>query len=520
MGAGPVGLVLACELARREIPVRVVDRLPRPTDQSRAIVVHARTLEALERVGALDDFLAAGIRASAVEMHDGPNVLAHVELDTVDSPFPFSLVLPQTDTELILTRRLRSLGVRIERGVTLTEFAQDGDGARARLSLPDGGGETAETPWIAGADGSHSTVRAGTGQRLVGSFTGERFLLADVEATHRLDPSAIHTFFPPEGGGPLLVFPMRERRVRVIAQVPLDTPTTEPTPAQVQDVLDARAGGIAVTSTHWSTVFDIHHAQVPRYRRGRALLLGDAAHIHSPAGGQGMNTGMQDAFNLAWKLAAVVRGEAASELLDSYHAERHPVAQRVIEQTTRLTDLGTLRRPAERTVRNILLHTASGLAPLKHGVADMTEEITVNYRHSPLVVRGERGHGPQPGDAAPDVRTAEGQPPWHSLLAEGPGHTVVTVLPESLDADARPAPPGTPPGTRRLLVGDEPGPGVDVVDPQRRIARRYGFGAHGGTFVVRPDGYLASIGRDGRGTTAAEDYFVRRATGRPLSQPL
>ena len=192
-------------------------------------------------------------------------------------------------------------------------------------------------PWVIGADGAHSPVRHLLGAKLAGSFVGERFLLGDVDAEHNLDTDAMFTFFSPSG--PVLAMPMRDGRARVMAQVH-DAPGTpmnlHPTLEQLQEVLDERVGGIKLLKAHWLTSFELHHAQVPQYRWGRAFLVGDSAHIHSPAGGQGMNTGMQDAFNLAWKLAAVIDGQAGDGLLDSYQAERYPVAQSMIKFTERL----------------------------------------------------------------------------------------------------------------------------------------------------------------------------------------
>ena len=190
---------------------------------------------------------------------------------------------------------------------------------------------------MVGTDGSHSTVRHQMGLGLEGSFKGQTFLIADVEAEYDLPRESMHTFFHRDGT--FLLFALRGDRVRIIAEVPTGSP--EPTLWEVQAIADARAGGIRLTEAHWLTVFEVHHAQVRSYRRGRAFLAGDAAHVHSPAGGQGMNTGMQDAFNLGWKLALALERHAAPSLLDSYDDERRPVAAQVIRQTTALTRLGT-----------------------------------------------------------------------------------------------------------------------------------------------------------------------------------
>ena len=414
-----------------------------------------------------------------------PGTIARLELDTVDSPFPFSLSTAQTETERILTERLDGLGVSVDRGVELVGFEQDEDQVRARLQRADGREETVVASFLAGTDGSHSAVREIVGTKLEGSFKGgERFLLGDVDGRYTLDRDSMHSFFS-AGAGPLLIFPMRGGRLRVIAQLDPGADVAMTTEA-VQQVCDERAGGIEVTSSHWITIFEIHHAQVPSYRFGRALLAGDAAHIHSPAGGQGMNTGMQDSFNLGWKLALASAGQAGPGLLDSYHDERHPVAARVIKQTTRLTTAGTLKHPLARELRNHALGLATALAPVQHMLADQIEETDIAYRDSPIVGPSDRRKGPQPGYAAPEV--AGIAPSLHTALAGATGHTALYVA----GANEVPTAPAAGGGLRRLLVAaSDPGTfdGV-LMDPERRVAERYGIGSEGGLVLVRPDGYI------------------------------
>ena len=336
VGAGPVGLALGCELARRAVPVRILDKLSAPTAESRAAVVHARTLEAFSRTGVVEEIIAAGQRTTGLQMYADRVSLGKFALDTVDSPYPFSVTLPQDETERILTTRLSALGVPVERERELASFEQDASGVRAHLKS----GEEIRSDWIVGTDGSHSTVRGALGLSLEGSFKGETFLLGDVEADHHLDRSTMHTFFTADAG-PLMVFPMLGRRLRLIGQ--LDAPAP-PTLEELQAIVDHRTSGFRLESERWITLFEIHHAQVRSYRVGRGFLAGDAAHVHSPAGGQGMNTGIQDAFNLGWKLAQAVTEGPSSVLLDSYHAERHPVAAQVIKVTTATTSSARGRR--------------------------------------------------------------------------------------------------------------------------------------------------------------------------------
>lgn len=513
VGAGPVGLVLACELARRDVPVRVIDKLPAPTVESRAILIHSRSLEMLARIGVVDEIIASGVRTEGMQMHADGRLLADLTVDGVDSPYPFSITTAQTETERILADRLTALGGSIERGVELVSFEQDDTAVTYRLTHPDGTAETATTGWIVGTDGSHSTVRAQTGQKLVGSFKGERFLLGDVDVDVDVDElprDRMHSFFG-TGGGPLLLFPMLGRRMRVIAQI--TDGNDDATVERLQQVLDDRRVPAQVGAARWLTVFEIHHAQVPQYRVGRAFLAGDAAHVHSPAGGQGMNTGMQDAFNLGWKLAAVVAGDADPALLDSYQTERHPVAARVIEQTTRITNLGTMDNRLARTLRNTVVHLATRLPAVRRTVAEQLAETDLSYRSSPLVAgRGGSG-GLRPGDCAPAVA---GTRLWPLLVdgtdpAGGATGTLALVFgPPAADDEAGSA---VLAGLRRIRVaaapvtgaaepgdhaGDAVGDGRDtdgavLDDPDGRIAHRYGA-RPGDVVLVRPDGYVGFVG--------------------------
>ena len=479
VGAGPVGLVAACELARRDIAIRLIDKLTVPTDQSRAIAIHARSLEMLDRMGLAEEITISGEKALCMRMYVQGRQLVQVDLSQVDSAFPFTILTPQTQTERILTARLEALGVTIERGTELTGLTQDDNGAHLTVRGPDGSNAQIDTSWVIGADGSHSTVRSLVGTRLEGSFKGERFLLGDVESADELDRTAMHTFFSP--AGPLIAFPMRGTRMRFIAQVraPSGQPINlNPTQEQLQQVVDERTSGIKITKSHWLTEFEIHHAQVPAYRFGRAFLAGDAAHVHSPAGGQGMNTGMQDAFNLAWKLALTVQGRGGSELLDSYTAERHPVGHKVIAFTNHLNQLGTVHGDLMIHLRNAAVHAALGLPALRGAIASKNEEIDISYRAN--YAHHRTGPGTlAAGDHLPSVPDDSVQQQIRTVT--GPtqtGHVILTVEPERLRVE---------PGADAV-----PGPVAEIADPTGSAATRFGL-KYGGRIVVRPDGYVGEI---------------------------
>jgi 2-polyprenyl-6-methoxyphenol hydroxylase-like FAD-dependent oxidoreductase len=506
VGGGPVGLVAGAELARRGVRVRVIDKLAQPTDQSRAVAVHARSLDMFDRMGIVDEILSTGIKATAMQLYAGHSKLFRVPLGGVDSAFPFTLTTAQTETERVLGEHLESLGVTVDRGVELAALTQDTDAVHLTLRGPDGSTEQVSASWVIGADGGHSMVRKMVGTKLAGSFVGERFLLGDVDAEHSLDLNSMHTFFSPDG--PVVVLPMAGGRMRFLAQVH-DAPGTpinmNPTQDELQAVIDRRIGGIRLVHSHWLTSFEIHHARVPAYRWGRVFLAGDAAHIHSPAGGQGMNTGMQDAFNLAWKLAAVVDGQAGNSLLDSYEAERLPVAEQVITFTNRLTKAGTLSG-VPRQIRDMSIRMVSHVPAARQVMADNAEEVNINYRKSPIAVgRRPRHSKVAAGEHLPHIADPELQKQLRAACGpDNAGHTVLTLAAEKVA-------PAAGPGHAQVLVTDCDTPvagyGTVIADPKGIVVRRLGL-KNGGRLVIRPDGYIGAVAPLHDMTTVA-DYFAK-----------
>jgi 2-polyprenyl-6-methoxyphenol hydroxylase-like FAD-dependent oxidoreductase len=506
VGAGPVGLVAAHELARGGVRVRIIDKLAQPTAESRAIALHARSLEMLDRMGVIEDLLATGVKSTGMKMVANGKILVRVPLDAVDSAFPYTFVTAQTETERVLTAHVAALGVSIDRGLAVTAFTQDDDAVYLTVQRPDGTTEQIAARWVIGTDGGHSTMRRLVGSKLAGLFQGERFILGDVEAEHHLGNTNMCTFLSPDG--PVVTLPMRGGRVRFLAQIH-DAPGTplnqHPTQEQLQQIVDERIGDITITQSHWLTCFEIHHGQVPDYRYGRVFLAGDAAHIHSPAGGQGMNTGIQDAFNLSWKLAAVIRGEGGQTLLDSYNAERHQVGKKVIDFTSLLTRVGTLRGGA-RLVRDVIIHAVGGIAPAARKMADAAAEVNVAYRDSPIAVGHRVRHAEVvAGDHLPHLTDAEVQKQISSVCGQDTDHTVLTV------AAGHVAPAAGGPGQRQVLItaDDTPVAGYDAVvaDPNGVVAQRLGL-KRGGRVVVRPDGYLGAVASLDDTTTVA-DYFAK-----------
>ncbi|WP_209443075.1 FAD-dependent monooxygenase [Falsiroseomonas frigidaquae] len=412
VGAGPVSLTAAAELARYGLPVRILDRSPRPAETSRAIVVWSRTLELMDRMGCAASFLEAGHRVRGAAIRSGGRVLGCTSFGDIASAYDFALIVPQSDTERLLTAHLRNYGIIVEREVELASFTASDDRVTARLVHADGREEEAETPWLVGCDGAHSAVRHGLGAEFRGATQRDDWVLADVRLEGAGSPPAdeITTYLHQDG--PLVVFPMRGGRARLIAAVGEagpDQPRTEPSLADVQALLDHRAGGeVRALDPVWLAAFRINGRKSRDYRVGRVFLAGDAAHIHSPAGGQGMNTGIQDAINLAWKLAMVAKGGATPALLDSYSPERSAVGEMVLRNASRMTDMATLSNPAAVAARNAVPHFVLGFHAAQERLALTLSEIEIAYPDSPLSSGRHAGtrlapdnyDGPPPGSGA------------------------------------------------------------------------------------------------------------------------
>ncbi len=477
VGAGPVGLTMAAELARYGVPVRLIDRSDHPTQTSKALVVWSRTLELMDRMGCTPTFLQAGLRAQGASIRTGETVLGHTGFSSIASPYNFALMLPQRDTERLLNQHLESLGVVVERQVELTGFTDGVDHVDARLRHPDGREEAVETPWLIGCDGAHSTVRHGMNVAFDGSAQGDDWMLADVRLEgDRVPPGdEIATYLHRDG--PFVIFPIPGGRARVIATVGKTDPShprPDPTLAEVQAMVDRRAGGgFRVVDPVWLSNFRINERKVTDYARGRVFLAGDAAHVHSPAGGQGMNTGMQDAFNLAWKLAAVIRGDAASTLLDSYSPERTAVGDMVLRNASRLTDVGTLSNPAAQAARNLAIRFLLGLHTVQDRMAATMSEIEIAYAGSSLSSGKHAGERLAPAlyDGAPP---GAGHAPRFVLYASDvqKGEALAARFPALVEGRLR-----TPPRADEMLI-------------------------------VRPDGYIGHAG-GGSDWQTAEDYFGR-----------
>jgi 2-polyprenyl-6-methoxyphenol hydroxylase-like FAD-dependent oxidoreductase len=430
-GAGPVGLMMASELTRYGVSVRLVDKNTQRTDKSKAIVLWARTMELIDRIlphGA-DRFIQAGLKAESVKILTGKETIGRADMHEVDSKYKFVLMIPQSETERLLEEHLASYHVKAERQTELTDFSQTVDGVSCVLKHADGTEETAEASWLIGADGAHSIVRRKLDKEFHGSTLLSDWMLADIHLTGVQGPPSINIFW--HSDGILALFPLPGTRHRIIANVGESSgPVGEgnrpaPTVEDIQRVLDERGpGGIKTGEPVWLSNFSINERKVEDYRSGRVFVAGDAAHIHSPAGGQGMNTGMQDAFNLTWKLALVSRGICPPEpLLSSYSLERSPVAKVLLELTGRATAAALLQGGAKQYIRNHVASLVLGFAPVTHAMSNLLSEITIGYPDSPLNAQTKHAHdGVKVGKRAPirpnEEPVGSGNSPRFALFTE------------------------------------------------------------------------------------------------------
>ena len=471
VGAGPVGMTAACELARFGIPIRIVDKSAQRTDKSKALVLWSRTLELLDRgPGGAAPFVDAGFKALAVNFvaRDG-ELMGHVSMESVKSPFPYGLMLPQSDTERLLEERLHGLGIEVERQVEVLGFKASDTGTQSTLHHPDGREETVSSNWLLGCDGAHSIVRKTLGVPFAGETLNSDWMLADVHMKGYPYPDTEASVYWHKDGA-FVIFPIVPGRYRVLADLPLTAGAVPPAPTleQAQAIIDRRGpGGMTAFDPIWLAGFRINGRKVADYRAGRVFLLGDAAHVHSPAGGQGMNTGMQDAFNLSWKLALVIRNTCGDSLLDSYSPERSAVGDEVLKQAARLTTIGTLKNSTLQGVRNLVSQFMLGFPAVQQEFADSMTEVNIGYPHSPLNAHSGNGHGgPKPGDRAPildgDSPVGAGKSPRFALFANDTPE-VKTVL--SKYAELLESPPRNP-------YADK------------------------GVWLVRPDGYVALAAKE------------------------
>jgi 2-polyprenyl-6-methoxyphenol hydroxylase-like FAD-dependent oxidoreductase len=448
VGAGPTGLTLAAQLRAFEATCRIVDRQLDRVQESRALAVQPRTLEVLRGLGVTQELLARGNDAVWVQIHAGGRAvrIRLFRLGLADTAYPFLLFVSQAETEQVLNDHLAARGVRVERGVELAAFTADPVGVTCTLRHADGRTEQVRARYLVGCDGAASTVRRQAGIPFRGGAYPQTFALADLEVDGGMDGDTAYAWLGEVGL--VFFFPLgRPASWRLLGMHPTlqgRGDLVRLSLEELQTLADTFTGGrLRLRDPVWLTYFRLAHRHASRYRAGRVFLAGDAAHVHSPAGAQGMNTGIQDAWNLGWKLALVARGLAEEALLGSYDAERRPVGRFVVRFTDRAFAVVTSTNPLLRALRTQLLPRLLPLAlrfdrGLAYGFRTVSQ-LGIGYRQSNAVQDGRPAlrRGPRAGDRLPDARIArDGQDCWLGEALAAPRFHLLLCGP-SRDWDAR-----------------------------------------------------------------------------------
>ena len=517
VGAGPTGLTLAAQLAVYGVRFRLVDRVLDRVHESRALGVQPRSLEVLAGLGVTDELIECGNRAVRAQLHFPRRVVPVrlFDLGVDDTAYPYLLFVSQAETERILGESVTRRGGTIERGVELIELVQTSRSVSCLLRDGDGRDERISARYVVGCDGAHSTVREQAGIAFAGSAYPQTFVLADLEADG-IEPDVVHAFI--SLSGILFFFPLGSPATwRILAMRPdAVEPGANLTLDEVQALVDAYATmPVRLRDPVWMTNFRLHNRGAAHYRAGRVFLAGDAAHIHSPAGAQGMNTGIQDSVNLGWKLGLVAMGDADPALLDSYEPERAPVGRTVLRFTDRVFTVGTSRNPVLGFVRAQIV---PWLAPLVlHGRAvrgygfRMVSQLGVRYRNSPLSVDGPDvpRRGPRAGDRLPDAPiTHQGRPgTLHQALA-APGFHILLCGPAAAWTAVTDAGFAAARSVNVHRLTRDADRRQDLVDHTGQALRRLRIvdddAKH---YLVRPDGYVAY--RAGADLTGTRAYLAR-----------
>ncbi len=464
VGAGPTGLTLAIQLLSRGVSTRLIDQDPGLPKLSRAIGIQPRTMETLDMMGVADRLLEIGHRGLRTSVYVGGHRQAGIDMTYADSEYAFILHLPQNRTEEVLRSRLAELGGRVESGIELLDFVQDADAVTATLNDAAGREVQVTASYLVGCDGSHSAVRGVLDVPFEGQPYPFDWLLADTELDGVGKDDEVHVYWGP-GGQPLALIPIDGRLWRVSAPMPAERGGAAPTLEEIQGLVDTRGpGGIVVHDPETLTCFRCQIRSTDTYRRDRVFLAGDAVHIHAPTGAQGMNLGINDAANLGWKLAYVVAGRAPDTLLDSYGAERRPAAQQVMAFTDNMVRFVLGTSPIRRTLRRAMMPLLR-TPRVRRRLANRAAQLAIAYPDSPISLPGRVRGLPEPGARMPNI-------PLHD------GRTLNEALRDG----------------EHVVVGPEDG--------------------LPGRALVRPDGYVAAVGR-GRDHATIDAYMETVRTFAP-----
>ncbi len=474
VGAGPTGLFLAAELARFGVSVTIIDRKDGPSVHSKALAIHARTLEVFATRQFADAFVERGLRIQKARLYAGSRERAHLPLHEIDSAYPFLLSLPQSETEQLLLGQLQSFGEDVRWNTELRAVSSEEDGATAHLETPEGT-QQVRARWVIGCDGAHSSVRRDAKLGWRGEDINTPFALVDAQVDSSvIDGSAAQVFLL-QDSRTILFIPLPDGRQRVILTLPQAYEESALDRSFFQDQLAHHVDDqLALQEIDWISSFSARQRVADTFRRGRLCLAGDAAHAHSPVGGQGMNTGLQDAHNLAWKLAAVLQTSATASLVDTYDTERRPIAETVVQLTGFGTRIVGQLPWWTRVLRNAALTVVPKIGPVRRRLLGTISQVNVNYADSPLTrdALGRTAGDLRAGHFAPDFDVRDGSTLYSHLDT---GRPVALLSPAS-----------SPPNS--LAESDLP-----VLEVTDAVLEEHSFPLNA-VFILRPDGYIGYSG--------------------------
>jgi len=417
VGAGPTGLSLAIQLRRYGVECCIVDRETKATSTSNALAVQSRTCAIMDELGILEDALRIGKKVLAFNIYCADELLVRANFKALETRFPYMLGISQAQTEALLIERLSTLGVEVARGISLSRLEPEKESVRA---IFDSDRESAlDAQWVIGCDGGGSQVRKQLDISFEGKKLTEHFVMADVELDTKLDNNEVHAFLSSDGA--LGMIPVGCKGVRIIAEVTQDLhyyQKDELSQSDFQHLLDQRTlKQGSIQSTTWISKFRVQQRLASTYNVGRCFIAGDAAHLHSPVGGQGMNTGIQDAYNLAWKLAHVIKHKADPSILKTYELERKPIAQAVLRSTTLGTHLLSLKFILLQRLRNYFIKKMARITSVRKRMVRQISELDIHYDTPLNIDQAKNALGPVPGDYIDCVNGLDlNQTDYHALV--------------------------------------------------------------------------------------------------------
>jgi 2-polyprenyl-6-methoxyphenol hydroxylase-like FAD-dependent oxidoreductase len=504
VGAGPTGLLMACELARHGIAFRIIEKKPERSATSNAVWIQTLTLELLDHLGIIDAFIRLGHMCDAINLYTNGKSISTLSFSEIESIYPFVLTLAQSETERLLENHLQLMNSNVERRMELVAIEQHDAAIICQVKQQDGSIETINSHWVIACDGVNSTVRDRCDIFFEGEDLSEQFVVADATIDSYMAYNEMHFFF--DEGTLFAAMPLKKNQYRILANLHLDHQRKLFTEREVIEMAQERAyGAYYVKSASWISPFWIHGKVVKNMRHGAIFFAGDAAHVHSPLGGQGMNAGLQDAYNLAWKLALVIQKKAKPSLLDSYQAERHPVVTTIVEQTDKFTKMAFFDPDFLKKIHHFTKQLALGKSTLLKKIMMQLTQLSTRYLLSPVIhyIAPINVRSPQAGEHAPDVMINASKrlydylrhPKHHILLFTGLKLTKNKL--EKIHALQQWLNSSYPDLIQVSIIASEKYNDDKnlIIDEEGAIHKRYHIKQHA-TYILRPDNYIAYCSND------------------------